>query len=204
MYIAAIKEACSILPRGADELRADTSQLHKNHCPHNKFNTSKVEHRAIKELREDQTRDILTTDKGVAMVKQEYSDKTLTLLRDNSTYNTINKDPTTRLRNTLSTTLEYIKQKGGLSDITYRKVPNQCFPSQVLWPSKNPQNWPPLRPIIYGVAKELAGIIRPSVGQSPHHLKNTQHFVQHIQKATLELGEVMASYDVGLFHFCSC
>ena len=46
----------------------------------------------------------------------------------------------------------------------------------------------PLRPILssrwpitYGVAKELAYIIKPLVGQSPHHLKNTQHFVQQLQ-----------------------
>ena len=50
--------------------------------------------------------------------------------------------------------------------------------------------------IPYGMAKELAGIIFPLVGQFPHHLKKTQHLVQHIQKARLEPGEVMASYDI--------
>ena len=42
----------------------------------------------------------------------------------------------------------------------------------------------------------MAYIIRPLVSQSPHHLKNTQHFVQHIQKARLEPGEVNTPYDV--------
>ena len=72
---------------------------------------------------------------------------------------------------------------------------------QVLWPAQNSQSWHPLRPIVssrgsitYGVAKELA-YIKSLVGQSPHHLKNT-HFVQHIQKARLEPGEVMTSYNV--------
>ena len=50
--------------------------------------------------------------------------------------------------------------------------------------------------ITYGVAKELEGIIHPLVGQSPHILRNTQHFVQQIQQAKLEPGEVMASFDV--------
>ena len=50
--------------------------------------------------------------------------------------------------------------------------------------------------IIYGVAKELASIIHPLVGQSPHYLKNTQHFVQQIQLVKLEHGEVITSYDV--------
>ena len=50
--------------------------------------------------------------------------------------------------------------------------------------------------ITYWVAKELANIICPLVGQSPHHLKNTQYFVQHIHKVNLEPGEVMTLYDV--------
>ena len=50
--------------------------------------------------------------------------------------------------------------------------------------------------ITYGVGKELAGTICPQVGQSQHHLKNTQHFIQKIQQVTLEPGEVIFSYDV--------
>ena len=50
--------------------------------------------------------------------------------------------------------------------------------------------------ITYGVAKELSHIIKPLVGQSPHHLKNTQHFIQHLQGKRLEPGEIFTSYDV--------
>ena len=50
--------------------------------------------------------------------------------------------------------------------------------------------------ITYGVAKVLAGIIYPLVGPSPHHLKNTQHFVEHIKQLRLESEEVITSYDV--------
>ena len=49
--------------------------------------------------------------------------------------------------------------------------------------------------ITYGVAKELAYIIKPLVGQSPHHLKNT-HFIQQLQGKRLEPGEVITSFDV--------
>ena len=45
----------------------------------------------------------------------------------------------------------------------------------------------PIRPIVssrgsitHGVAKEVAYFMKPLIGQSPHHLKNTQHFVQQI------------------------
>ena len=50
--------------------------------------------------------------------------------------------------------------------------------------------------ITYGVVKELSNIICPFIGQSPHHLRNTQHFVQHIKEVKLEPGKVMTSYDV--------
>ena len=48
----------------------------------------------------------------------------------------------------------------------------------------------------YGVAKELGKIICPLAGQSPHYLKSTQHFIQHIKEVKLEPWEVMASYNV--------
>ena len=82
--MATVKEAWSRLPpREADEFRSDTSCIPRNHCP-KKSNITKDEHWAIKEVREDQARMVLTADKGVAMVimdKQDYTDKALTLLR---------------------------------------------------------------------------------------------------------------------------
>ena len=61
----------------------------------------------------------------------------------------------------------------------------------------------PLRPIVssrgavtYGLAKEMAYIIWPLVGQSPHHIKTTQQFVDHIKLVHLLTGEAMVSYDM--------
>ena len=71
----------------------------KEPLPPQKTNISREEHQAIKELKEDHTRVVLTVDKGVAtmvMDKQDYMDKALSLLRDSSTYITIHKDPTTQ------------------------------------------------------------------------------------------------------------
>ena len=60
-----------------------------------------------------------------------------------------------------------------------------------------------LRPIVssrgsitYQVAKVLAYIIKSLVVQSPHHLKNTQHFIQQLKGKRLEPGEVITSFDV--------
>ena len=46
------------------------------------------------------------------------------------------------------------------------------------------------------MAKELAGIIHPLVGQSQHHLRNTQHFIEKIQQVKLQPGQAISSYDV--------
>ena len=61
----------------------------------------------------------------------------------------------------------------------------------------------PCRPIVsgrgsitYGVAKGLANIIIPLVGQSHNHLKTTQQFMEYMKKVNLEPGEVMTSYVV--------
>ena len=61
----------------------------------------------------------------------------------------------------------------------------------------------PLRPIVssrgslnYEVAKELSRILRPLVGKSPHHIKNTGDFVQQVKGIMIKPGECITSYDV--------
>ena len=60
-----------------------------------------------------------------------------------------------------------------------------------------------LRPIVSshglltcGVAKELAKILKPLVGKSPHHIKSTPDFVEQVKHITLATGECLSSYDV--------
>ena len=74
---------------------------------------------------------------------------------------------------------------------------------QVLWPPQDPQTRYPLRPIVsscgsvtYGVAKELAKILKPLVGKSPHHINSTQDFVEQAKHITVAPGECLSSYDV--------
>ena len=125
------------------------------------------------------------------MEQQNFTNKAQALLQDTNTYKVLNKDSTSRIKNKLTQTLKDIKQS------EWKLHPTSSVP-QVLWPPQNSQSWHPLRPIVssrgsitYGVAKELAYIIKPLAGQSLHYLKNTQHFVQHIHSKRLEPGEVM-------------
>ena len=135
---------------------------------------------------------VLTADKGVAMVvmeKQDYTEqRPFPYLQTLVPVGSSTRTPTTRLKNKLTNTLRDIKQTGGLSDSSYRKVyPSSVVPPKFYALPKIHKVDTSIRPIVssrgsitYGVAKELANIIHPFVGQSQHHLKCTQHFVQHI------------------------
>ena len=46
------------------------------------------------------------------------------------------------------------------------------------------------------MAKELAKILKPLVGKSPHHITSTQDFVEQARQIKLEPGECLSSYDV--------
>ena len=46
------------------------------------------------------------------------------------------------------------------------------------------------------MAKELAKILKPLVGKSPHHINSTQDFVEQVKHITLVPGECLRSYDV--------
>ena len=97
--------------------------------PPTKPNITVDEFKAIKELKEEQSRVVLTVDKGVAMVimdKKKYTDKAIGLLSDTNTYRTISKDPTNKLKNKLIGILNDIKPTGGCKDSTYCKMYPTC------------------------------------------------------------------------------
>ena len=209
-YITATEQASSKLPtQKVDELRSDVNRIlkqlqqqHNNHC-----NLNPSQYRALTELKKDNTRVVLTADKGVAMVimdQQDYTNKAQALLQDTNKYKVLLKDLTSQLKNKLITLLKDIKQTGGLTTQKYKQLyPTSAVPPKFYGLPKIHKTGTPLSPIVssrgsitYGVAKELSHIINPLVGQSPHHLKNTQHFIQQLQGKRLEPGEIITSYDV--------
>ena len=169
-------------------------------------NISKEELKALKELKLDNNRLILTVDKGVALVvidKDEYIKKAEDLLKE-KTYKKIAEDPTVKQKNKLINILRNIKTEGGLKEEVYRRL----YPTDVGSPKfyglpKSHKSGIPLRPIIssigtvtYNTAKELARILKPLVGLSNHHVHNTRDFVEQIKEVKLKKEESMVSYDV--------
>ena len=140
----------------------------------------------------------------VIMDQQDYTNKAQALLQDTNTYKVLPKDPTSQLKNKLITLLKDIKQTGGLTTQKYKHLyPTSAVPPNFMACPKYTKQVPPSGPL-FPVGGPLHMVLlrnyhkasNPLVGQSPHHLKNTQHFIQQLQGKRLEPGEIITSYDV--------
>ena len=156
-------------------------------------------------LKKDPSRMVLTADKGVALViinTEDYTKKAEDLLKQ-QTYRAMASDPTMRLKNKLITLLKSIKAKGDIKELYKRLHPTGAGSPKFYGLPKKHKMGMPLRPIVsnigtvtYETSKELARILKPLVGKSPHHVKNTQDFIQQIKGFQLNPNQCMMSYDV--------
>ena len=111
-------------PHNAKELRAKI-RGGLTHSHKSRRNITKEEAQALSELKKDQSRVILTADKGVALVvkdRAEYNIKAQKLLEDGGKYKEIKSDPTNKLKTKLISLLKKIKAEGGISDQLYKKM----------------------------------------------------------------------------------
>ena len=139
----------------------------------------------------------------VIMDRQDYINKANCLLNQN-TYRSIPWDPTNTIKNKLISILKRVKNQTGLDSLTYKSMyPTGCVPPKFYGLHKIHKPDTPHRHIVsscgsvtYGVAKELAKILKPLVGKFPHHINSTQDFVGQVKHITLVPGECLSSYDV--------
>ena len=139
----------------------------------------------------------------VVMDKEDYIKKSEDLLKQN-TYRELVKDPTNKYKNKLINLLKTIKSEGGMNNNTYKRL----YPTGAVSPKycgfpKIHKAGVPLRPIIssrgsatYETAKELAKIIKPLIGRSPHHVQNNKDFLESIRNIKLQPDECIMSYDM--------
>ena len=90
-------------------------------------------------------------------------------------------------------------------DCALTQYPIGCVPFKFYGLPKIHKPDTPLRPIVsscgsvtYGVAKELASILKALVGKYPHHITSTHDFVEQVKQLTLAPGECLSSYDVSV------
>ena len=124
----------------------------------------------------------------VIMDRQDYINKSKYLLNQ-PMYRAIPQDPNNTIKNKLISILKRVKNQTGLDNITYKAMyPMDCVSPKFYGLPKIHKPDKPLRPIVsscgsvtYGVAKELAKILKPLVGKSPHHNNSTHDFVEQIK-----------------------
>ena len=115
IYHCNIAACLKLEPHNAEELRAEMRGALR-HSQEPERNITKQEVQALVELKIDQSRVILTADKGVAIVimdKVEYKEKAQILLEDKGKYKTLKTDPTNRMKTKLINLLKKIKLEGG-------------------------------------------------------------------------------------------
>ena len=152
--VTTIEEICQKLEQGeAEELRGEVKAiLKKTHPP--KPNISREEQKAIENLRKDDTRIVLTVDNGVALVvmnKQDYEKKAEELLNQ-TTYNNITNDPTTRYKHKLINLLKTIKTQEGIGEALYKELyPTGAGVPKFYGLPKIHKKETPLRPIVSSI-----------------------------------------------------
>ena len=171
-----------------------------------KSNISLEEQVAVSGLRNNNTRVILTSDKGVSLVvknEEEYVKKAEELLHTD-TYRTISNDPTNKYKTKLINLLKTIKAEGGISDAVYKRLyPTEGGAPKFYGLLKVHKEEIPLRPIVssigaasYETAKELARILKPLVDKSAYQVSNSRDFIQQIGDIKLQEYQCIMSYDV--------
>lgn len=202
------EKACSQLPIAeAESLRGEIVNILRKAKPPTP-NISKEESRALDKLRKESSIQILPADKGRATVvmesKEEYETKVTDMLKDEKTYEKLNKDPTPRYKKKLVSLLTRLRNEDKLSDQQYKQLypTSEVVPRMYCTPKIHKQGTP-LRPIVdytgsvgYNTSRYLADILSNVVGKTEHHVRNSSHLAQTLQDITLENDDILNCHDV--------
>ena len=128
-FITGIELVCyKLSEQDSKELRAETNCLLRKATAH-RANITREEKKALRELKDDKDRILLTVDKGVAMVvldKKKYLEKADALLVKPA-YRTADRDPTNKLKARLIQTFRRIKRDTNIGEGMYRTMyPTGC------------------------------------------------------------------------------
>ncbi|XP_076396721.1 uncharacterized protein LOC143265924 [Megachile rotundata] len=200
--ISQVENAIHNLPtEQANEIRRlTTNTLKSAKAPTS--NLTKSEQKALQDIRKRKDILILPADKGnmtVIMDRNEYVKKVHDLL-DNTTYRTVNKDPTPSVERATTTLIKNAK----LPDpITKAILPKESKAPRLYGLPKIHKPNIPLRPIIstigsptYKLSKYLTSVLKPLTGNTPSSITNSSHFISKIQDIRTLPHDILVSFDV--------
>ena len=200
--ITRVEAAIYKLPKKeADEIRVETCRLLKRAKPP-KCNISKGEQRALIELRKNKQLIILPADKGnatVVMNSADYETKIKDLLSADN-YSIRKRDPTIFLE---KKTKQLLTESGWEETVIKKLSPSGSLPPRLYGLPKIHKANVPLRPIVsaigsptYHLAQHLTTLLNPLVGNTQHHIRNSTHFIETIDKIHVSPSDCLVSFDV--------
>ena len=165
-----------------------------------------MQHKALKSLKDDTNIVSVAADKGkatVVMDKEDYSRRMMTAL-DEGKYSTLKQDPTVKVENSITNTLKRLHNEGHIDDkLCDFLTPRYSSPPQMYGLPKVHKEGIAMRPIVwtigsptYRLAKELARIRTPLVGNSGHSVKNSKTSVDRIRDMETLPQDLLVSFDV--------
>jgi hypothetical protein len=150
---------------------------------------------------------VLPADKGKAAViidSIEYKAKIKNMLKDKRVYQKLNKDPSPGFKRQLISHLTKLRDDGKITKEQYWHLyPTSDMVPRLYGSPKIHKEGAPLRPIVdytgsmaYNTSKAIADLLKPLIGRTKYHVKNTVDFSKDIQTLHLEDDEIMNSHDV--------
>ena len=161
-------------------------------------NLCPAEHKAIQNLKREESIVIAPADKGnatVLMNRKNYDRKIRTLLADKETYKSLPKDPTPAQERKMNGILLPLmsSRAGSIPERLYYHLRSSAGKVPLLYGlPKIHKPEVPLRPIVsfvnlptYTLSKHLVSILSPLVGKSPSHVRNSADFASFIAGQTV-------------------
>ena len=206
-FIVATESACAALPPSDKAgLRNEVAGILRN-AKAPKPNISREETKALTTLAKDDTILILPADKGrstVILDKDKYIDQVKTMLSDKNTYEVLETDPTEKNKRKLVKLLSELKKSNKITEPEYTHLyPTAEGIPRLYCTPKIHKPEVPVRLIVdctgavtYNTPTFLVNILRPLVGKTPQHCKNSKELAKELISVKVEQDEQLISHDV--------
>uniref|UniRef100_A0A3P8S1J5 Uncharacterized protein n=1 Tax=Amphiprion percula TaxID=161767 RepID=A0A3P8S1J5_AMPPE len=170
--------------------------------PHS--NITKQETKAIKSLKQDNSITILPVDKGrttVIMDTDTYKQQLTNMPQDRNISKILKKDSTEQKKRTLKTLLKPLLGTNKITQEAYNHlIPTANVTPRIYGTPKIHKKDTPLRPVVdsigsvtYNLSKALVEIIKPLLGTSKHHCKNSKQLAQELNNITVQNDDMFIS-----------
>nr|XP_049602429.1 uncharacterized protein LOC125984529 isoform X1 [Syngnathus scovelli]XP_049602430.1 uncharacterized protein LOC125984529 isoform X1 [Syngnathus scovelli] len=169
-------------------------------------NITKQEINAMITLAKNKDITILPADKGrttVIMETDTYEESMQQLLQDD-TYEVVQKDPTEDKKNKLKALLKPLLIENKINKQAYNHlIPTANIIPRIYGTPKIHKPGTPLRPIVdsigsvtYNLSKALTEIIKPLLGLTDRHCKNSKQLATELTHVKVQKDEMLISHDV--------